>query len=463
MRNNLLRRLLLGQQGAGPTQNMDNCRPAWYRIATSPWPWIFALALALRLAFFRTLLEYVGPERLTSLSTDMTGYYYAAQSIYGNLSWSSPAIMMFGPGYPTIIAVLSLPFGQNPSSIIIGQIILGSVGSALQGYLGFLLTDNRRIGIITGLLSSCSVLSIAYASFLWSETVFVLMLQVALILLIKARSQTSIWPIVISGFLLGVAVLTRSVAQILPLLLAGWAYWWYRIADSSSGWFRRRAMIRVLIISLIPVMMAGGWTMHNKSCCQVNWLAMAGPVGMGKAVRLITSHTEGISYEQADSVFWNQVTSHKDFSSNNYRVIGEVASSQFLKTALNHPLATIYVLGKNAIHNVTVDSTPTHLPTRSHGILKVIADVTSIRWLNLRTLVLAIIGLTILLARRRFAASVLMGGICLYFGIMSAFALNQGSRIFFPAHIASSVLVAVVLNEIFDRTRHLIRRNNHSD
>ncbi len=424
---------------------------------TSPWSLLLSLALVLRLAFFQTLLKYAGTERLTTLSTDMTNYYRAAQSICGDLSWSSKGVLTFGPGYPTVIALLGLPFGLDPSSIIVGQIILGSIGSALQGYLGYLLTDNRTIGIITGGLSACSILGIFYASFLWSETVFVLILQIALVLIMKGRRHTSIWPVVVSGLLIGAAILTRSVAQMLPLLLAGWTYWWFRKTDAQPGWFHRRAITCALVIILIPATIAGAWTLHNKTSNGISWLAMAGPTGMGKAVRLIKSYTEGISYEQADSVFMSQLTAHEDFSSNANKAIGEVSSSQLLETALNDPLATFYVLGRNAVHNATVDSTPGHLPTRKTTLMKAIADVTSIRWLNLRTLALALIGLTILMVRRQFAAAVLLGGLCLYFGVMGAFTLNQGSRIFFPAHIAWTVLVAVVLNEILVRTRLFIR------
>ncbi len=62
-----------------------------------------------------------------------------------------------------------------------------------------------------------------------------------------------------------------------------------------------------------------------------------------------------------------------------------------------------------------------------------------------RTLALALVGLMIMIGRKQVKLAISLTLICAYFGATSAFTLNQGSRIFYPAQISWSILVATTL------------------
>jgi hypothetical protein len=79
-----------------------------------------------------------------------------------------------------------------------------------------------------------------------------------------------------------------------------------------------------------------------------------------------------------------------------------------------------------------------------------VIDFCGTKGLNYRTVLLSLAGMLIILARRQYRNLYILGGVFFYFGVMGAFEINPSSRIFFPASIAWTVLIAVVLVAVWD-------------
>jgi hypothetical protein len=219
--------------------------------------------------------------------------------------------------------------------IVVAQILVGSLGAVLQAHFALLLTGDRRISLMAGLLAALSMIGMAFSSFLLSETVFVVLVQIALIFLCKGLANDSAKLLLVSGLVLALAALTRSVAQFLPLLflplIIGWPKWSTREVESGH----KRRLLRSTLFLVIPVALIVGWTARNSAVYETPHLSLAGPIGLNKTTILALSRAHGISYGEADSIYWQQVvTKRPDLTHDRQAAVVAVAFPRFVVTTL---------------------------------------------------------------------------------------------------------------------------------
>jgi len=415
------------------------------------------IALFLRLLFLNSLVHSAGTERLFQLSTDMRNYFGAAERIYRDFLFDHDGVLIFGPGYPTIIAILGAPFKMSAVAILTCQVLLSSVFTVLMAALTMTLTGRKSVGLVAGGLSAASLLAILYASFLWSETVFMLLVATSLFLLIEGMRCQRRWLCALSGALLGVAILTRSMAQGLPFMFVviGIVYlWpiplrqWRQVTHRLSG---------PLIAGAVALSISNAWVVRNYLVYDIPQVALASPMGLGKVNRLAMSSFEDIPYATADSLFVEKMRAHPDGFR---KAIYTVGVSEFRRYVTERPWSMALLLARNGFKNMTAESTTSHMPTRFKGIYKYFARILGVPGIKYRGLVLACLGALILLIQRHYRALMILVLLYLYFGAIGAFAIDQGSRIFFPAQIASLGLMSVALVQVgaWARTggRHIV-------
>jgi 4-amino-4-deoxy-L-arabinose transferase-like glycosyltransferase len=126
--------------------------------------------------------------------------------------------------------------------------LLGTIGVALTGVLAHQLVG-RKAALIAMALAAIYLPAIEYATALMSEQLFVVLMLAALTVAIEARRRKRLSLAVASGFLAGLAVLTRANGLILlaPLVLALWR--------------QPRAAVALVAVALLTVT---PWTIRNE-------------------------------------------------------------------------------------------------------------------------------------------------------------------------------------------------------
>jgi len=132
-----------------------------------------------------------------------------------------------------------------------------------------------------------------------------------------------------------------------------------------------------------------------------------------------------------------------------YRPYAKHAKATFLDLLVHHPITLGHALLVNINDNVHCESyiQSYQLPRWRDGFDSIIRLLNK-KGLTYRVSLLSLIGLILLWRRKKQRMAILLGLIWIYFAVFSGLTLWQGSRIFHPGIIASSILTAVVLVEI---------------
>ncbi len=417
----------------------------------------------MRLWFLKSLVGYVGVGRLFELSWDMRNYIGAAEAILREWRWDHLGVVTFGPGYPATIALAGAAFDLQPVPILILQILLSSVTPVLVGLIAEELTGRRLVGLVAASLSAVSLLSILFASFLWSETLFVFCVSASLLALLRGLAKPRRWLSILSGLLLGWAILPRSMRQLMPVactLIAAINCW------SHSN--RTRRLMSNLLAGPLPaaaiaLLMSGGWLVHNNLAHGLPTIALATPHGMAKIARLTELKVVGTPLPTIDSAFAAKIQDHPAASRRRFQAFYEVSTAEFARVLGGHPTGMVSTIAANAWINMTMESTPSHFPTHSATPYRQIIGFLRLPHIFYRGIVLTFIGGLILALRKQFKALLTLLTLYAYFAAVGAFAVDQGSRIFYPSQIASCVLMAVALVGIWDLARMGVMRLRRSD
>ena len=111
------------------------------------------------------------------------------------------------------------------------QVVLSSALVALTALLGHALFDTR-VGLVAGLIAALYPALIAHSHYLWSETLFSLLVTAALLGVVLVARERRWGGVVFTGLSFGVAALTREVA--LPVAAVA-AFWWWWTARPEAA------------------------------------------------------------------------------------------------------------------------------------------------------------------------------------------------------------------------------------
>lgn len=185
------------------------------------------------------------------------GNGYVDPDLFYRLGIASPTAN-FPPLWSMVLAVgtrigLDTPHGHQ----LIGAAV-GSVTVVVTGLLGARVAG-RRVGLLAAVLTAASPMLIAADGSLMSESLYVLLITVALWLAYRAMARpTWWWWFALQGVALGLAALTRSDALfVAPLLLAATAW---RTVGASTG--RRVALGLVGLVVTLAMLVP--WTVRNQ-------------------------------------------------------------------------------------------------------------------------------------------------------------------------------------------------------
>ena len=180
------------------------------------------------------------------------------------------------PLYPAFVGGVIGLFGEELRVLVLVQHLLGTL-TALAAFALGRLVFGTAVGLLAGVLTALSGPLLIMEHYLMSETLFaVLQLGALLAYLVGARSGR-LGPFIVAGLLLGLAALTRPIAQLtLVILLAGLVVLLPRWRPALRA---GAAMLAVFAVTVLP------WMARN--ALVQGTFAIAGGSGEGLAVRTI--------------------------------------------------------------------------------------------------------------------------------------------------------------------------------
>lgn len=192
------------------------------------------------------------------LTGDARGYLTLAEHLrtYHVFSFSNHAPFspecFRSPGYPFFLALLIVLFG-SPTAVLFAQALLLSIAPVLL-YLLFR-PYHERAAFWGALVFAVEPIRLFYSAQLLSDAFFVSLLLFSLVALERAWMRNSFSAAVLSGAVLGFAVLVRPIGMFLPLLYG--AYLLY------AARFSRRAWLQAGLSLLAALAIIGPWMLRN--------------------------------------------------------------------------------------------------------------------------------------------------------------------------------------------------------
>ena len=191
-------------------------------------------------------------------TSDSYFYYLSARSISEGHGYSimGHPTAFFPVGWPAFLAGLFFIAGPSVAAIKAANLVLWSLSAALAYALGRQLSG-RTVGLVSGVLVAVSPTLTPYVTRASSEGLFIpLLLTVCLLLTRKDGVTPSLTRTASAGVLLGLAILVRSTAMLLPLILPLWLLLRRPLRES----WRSAALLAV-----IPVLVLVPWALRNES------------------------------------------------------------------------------------------------------------------------------------------------------------------------------------------------------
>jgi 4-amino-4-deoxy-L-arabinose transferase-like glycosyltransferase len=233
-------------------------RPASRRRTRRGWALDFAavalLAVLARLPW--ALLVHGGA------TSDSYFYYLSARSISEGHGYSimGHPTAFFPVGWPAFIAGLFAVVGPSFAAIKAANLVLWALSAGLAYALGRRL-GGRAVGLVSGVLVAVAPTMTPYVMRASSEALFIPLLLTVCLLLAKMDGATPSLPrTALAGVLLGLAILVRSTATLLPLILPLWLLLRRPLRES---WRSAVLLAVVSVLVLVPWAARNAAVMHT--------------------------------------------------------------------------------------------------------------------------------------------------------------------------------------------------------
>jgi len=396
-------------------------------------------------------------DALRSLTRDSEHYTEAAATILTDHTWISTGVRIFGPGYPTFLALT----GNRTVPTLALQTVMASAGCVLLAMLVFQIIRDRRIALLAGYLNAVSVVAISLSGALLSDSVFLLVCIVGLLLFSHAAERDHAIQAVLAGLILGLAVLTRSVGLVLVITLPLLALLHPR--HPAERWpvtLQRRARTVVLAMAAM-LLLPSAWIIHNRITYGVSYLGQAGAINMIRSAAAFRQYQDGTPFAESMAEVGDSIAVVTERLGNEHQAFANVASDVFFETLGNGPFMSMAVYLATVDDNVNSDEglILQQLPLWRNTLDGWI-EISATFFLRHRMLVLCLIGLWLLYRRREYRVAWLLATIFTLFALTAGLSPWQGNRLFYPGQLASAPLLAVALLAGWDWTRKRFRRSD---
>jgi hypothetical protein len=154
--------------------------------------------------------------------------------------------------YPLVLRAIFDVFGRHYVAVVAVNAIIGTATVFLAYRLARLLLP-ERYALGAAFLVATDPASIVFSNLMLTETLFAFLLTATLLLLVLGLERQQAWPAAAAGLVLGAAILTRPVAEYLPLVPA-------LILLATR---RRPAIVLAAAFVAGALIPAGAWAIRN--------------------------------------------------------------------------------------------------------------------------------------------------------------------------------------------------------
>lgn len=228
-----------------------------------PFGLVVGVALAVRLVAAVVIDRQVAqtPGRICLIEGDAAGYWELGRRIARSedyVLYDPPRRVMRMPGFPAVLAVSHLLFGENLFAARCWLVIIGALGCGAVYALGRVLAT-EAIALLAGMATALSPPLIAFSPLLLSETTFATTLTVNLwtiaLLWRTPRASVAWWCAIGVGVTGAIAVFMRPTwLPVVPLVALVHAVC---SGHTSNRWKEAAVMVLSLVICLSP------WVLRN--------------------------------------------------------------------------------------------------------------------------------------------------------------------------------------------------------
>jgi hypothetical protein len=422
-----------------------------------PFTLVFIAALVVRAFYLWAAVGQIGAAALLTLSPDVSQYVSAASAIAGHFRFDTDGVVIFGPGYPAFLGAVIWILGMRAVALAVVHIILSSLGAALLTLFAYRLTHNRSVAIVAGVINAVSLTSVALSAAFLSDTLFVVLVLIGLLALTTGFEQGRFRWYVLAGVILSAALLARSVAMFLLVIVAVMALVYPTPPFGASMLSRKRMLTGAALACLIMLAVGTAWTIRNHSRYGFAQIAFSVPHGISRLTCL--AETDGTSDAITQCVDqWTIAAQQASGEKSFFGRYNTRAMAEFWSVARNRPFHLARTYLDNVKNNITCESEMQYaqLPQWRPGF-ETVTRVIYKKGLQYRAIVLALAGVVILLYRRQYRLVAMAGVIGVCFAASAGFSLWQGSRIFYPGQIAWAVLGGYALVAGWTSIRIFIR------
>ena len=416
------------------------------RAENIPWKTIaivFLLSLAARLVAFVLMLDFVEPDQMLASTPDVRNYVAAAEAIREQLNFHSDRMHIFGPGFPVFLALLQ-SITLDPRFIVVVQILIASVSSALVVDIAWQLTKRPAIALVAGTLHALSIASIALSNILLSDTLYFGLLAAGLSFYLRGLRTNRLAFFLPAAVFLGISPLVRAVGLyfFLPLIFITLVWTW---PNKGETWKQVRSRLALPAACLLAgLVIIGSWLFRDKTPEEPR-LAYSTHSAMFKLISQTRSRVNGTTYEAEYALLHKDIDSARPLYGNLfYGALVVVAPREMGEVAVEHPFSLARSILTNAWVNCNNSRDHLHdsFPRMRPKLDSFRRDLDS-TGLQYRATLFTLLGLILLIRFRAYRTALILAAITGYFAIMSGFTLDQGNRIYYPGMIGWSVLCAV--------------------
>ena len=248
------------------------------------------------------------------------------------------------PIYPLFLAINLSIFGANLSQTILMQVILGSLTVLFTFLLTKRLMFSDGAALIAASIVAIDPVSILLSNQLLTETLFTFELVTGILLFSMFWQKEQAWMLIASAVMISLAVLTRPIAQYLPIAL------FFLFAFSLRKKVFRTVIFNGLIFILISGLIMGFWAYRNYRASDIFTLSTISDENLlFYKARAVLAEAENISQDGALIKLEAEIRETTIQKNLSLSEINSLERSRAVQIFFQYPLQTTALMIKGAI------------------------------------------------------------------------------------------------------------------
>lgn len=386
------------------------------------------LSLSVHFVCFFFVVRAHGSDIVTAVHGD-DGYFEISHNVLAGNGYSSATTSPYvpnplrTPGYIYFLVGLIGATGSVAAGAVI-QLLIASAIPILGMRLARFITDSPRIGIGTGFILALDP-TLALLSFqFYTETLFLVLFLAWMLLTFRYLAQPMWTTLIYSAILLGLAILVKTSAQYIPLILIPFILWQHGTREWRRGALHSLAYLAVVGVILLP------WIIRNASEFGTPGLSSQTPFV------LYTNFAPAVLTFARGSEFATEVRAFSTAAERDGNIItlanGDAYAAKALAVAFAHPFASMLVAGKSLFTFFTNDGFYTLLARSGHAPYDHLWLLITARLVWIAITIAAFAGALVYLFTQRSPLAILCILLVAYFALTStiaAFGTNPRYRL----------------------------------